>query len=164
MVSAHILKSFELFVEFNEAELQKFADLGVEETYKAGVRLWKKGDEAKTLMLLVEGKAVMTLIMDAGPGMEPISITVDTAAKGESLGWSSVVEPFVYTRAVRCLDDSKVISFDAASLRGILNEDKALGFKFMNGIAKVLRNRLSHTEIILAGERGLATLTEMYEK
>jgi CRP-like cAMP-binding protein len=62
---------------------------------------------------------------------------------------------------VRCLDDSKVIALDAAKMREILNEDKALGFKFMHAIAKVIRDRLSHTEIILVGERGISTLTEM---
>jgi hypothetical protein len=36
-----------------------------------------------------------------------------------------------------------------------------LGVKFMHAVAKVIAARLTHTEIILVGERGLATLTEL---
>ncbi len=160
MISADLLKNFGLFEGFSDGDLKKFADMATEEFYQAGVQLWKKGDPAKSLLLLVEGKAIMTLDIDAGPHRLPIRVTVDIVTNGESLGWSAVVEPYLYTRAVRCLDDSKVAVFEAAKLREILNEDKALGFKFMHAIAKVIRNRLSHTEIILVGERGLATLTE----
>jgi CRP-like cAMP-binding protein len=161
MISANLLKNFGLFEGFSDAELKKFADIATEESHKAGVQLWKKGDPAKNLLLLVEGKALMTLDIDAGAYRPPIRVTVDIVTKGEILGWSAVVEPYVYTRAVRCLDDSKVVALKAAKLRELMNEDKALGCKFMFAIAKVIRNRLSHTEIILAGERGLATLEEV---
>lgn len=161
MISVDLLKNFGLFQGFSDGDLSKFADIATEEFYKAGVQLWKKGDPAKSLLLLVKGKVLMTLDVDTGPHTPPIRVTVDIVSKGESLGWSSVVEPYIYTRAVRCLDDLEAVAFEAAKLRERLNEDKALGFKFMHAIAKVIRDRLSHTEIILVGERGLSTLTEM---
>jgi CRP-like cAMP-binding protein len=161
MISVDLLKKFLLFEGFSDGDLRKFADIATEEFYKAGAQLWKKGDPAKSLLLLVEGKALMTLDIDAGSHRPPIRVTVDIVTNGESLGWSTVVEPYLYTRAARCLDDSKAVAFEAAKLREILNENKALGFKFMHAIAKVIRNRLAHTEVILVGERGLSTLTEM---
>jgi CRP-like cAMP-binding protein len=103
----------------------------------------------------------MTLDVESGSHTPPIRVTVDIVTKGESLGWSSVVEPYLYTRTVRSLDELEAVAFEAAKLRERLNEDEALGFKFMRAIAKVVRNRLSHTEIILVGERGLATMGEM---
>ena len=161
MISVDLLKNFGLFEGFSDGDLKKFADIATEEFYKAGTQLWKKGDTAKSLLLLVEGKVLMTLDVETGPNTPPIRVTVDIVTKGEGLGWSAVVEPYLYTRAARCLDDSKVIAIDAAKMREILNGDKALGFKFMHAIAKVIRDRLSHTEIILVGERGISTLTEM---
>ena len=161
MISVDLLKNFGLFEGFSDGDLKKFADIATEEFYKAGTQLWKKGDPAKNLLLLVEGKALMTLDIDTGANMPQIRVTVDIVTKGEGLGWSAVVEPYIYTRTVRGLEDLKVLAFDAAKLRELLNEDKTLGFKFMHAISKVIRNRLSHTEIILAGERGLATMAEM---
>jgi CRP-like cAMP-binding protein len=161
MISVDLLKNFGLFQGFSDGDLSKFADMATEESYKAGVQLWKKGDPANSLLLCLKGKALMTLDVDTGSHTPPIRVTVDIVTTGEILGWSAVVEPYVYTRAVRCLDELEVVALDAAKLREKLNEDKALGFKFMTAIAKVIRDRLSHTEIILVGERGLSTLTEM---
>ena len=45
-------------------------------------------------------------------------------------------------------------------LRELMDEDCALGFKIMQSTAKVISTRLTHTRIILVGERGLSTLTE----
>jgi CRP-like cAMP-binding protein len=160
MISVDLLKNFGLFEGFSDEDLRKFADLAIEETYKEGAQLWKKGDPAKSLLLLVEGKALMTMDIDAGPHRPPIRVTVDIVTKGEGLGWSAVVEPYLYTRTVRCLDNLKAVAFDAAKLREILDKDKALGYKFMHAISKVIRNRLAHTESILVGERGLSTMED----
>jgi CRP-like cAMP-binding protein len=160
MVSADLLRNFALFEGFSDGELKRFADLAFEESFKAGAQLWKKGDPANKLLLLLDGKALMTMDIDAGTYRPPVHVVVDIITKGESLGWSAVVDPYLYTRAVRCLNDAKVITFDGEKLRGMLREDATLGYKFIYSIAKVIRDRLYHTEIILAGERGLAALEE----
>jgi hypothetical protein len=59
-----------------------------------------------------------------------------------------------------CIADSKAIVFDADKLRELINKETVLGLKFMKAAAKVIANRLNHTQIILIGERGLSTLTE----
>ena len=76
------------------------------------------------------------------------------------MGWSSVIEPYVYTLGARCIDDSKAIVFDGAMLRKLLDRDSKLAYKFMHAMAKVVATRLTHTEIILIGERGLSILDE----
>jgi CRP-like cAMP-binding protein len=161
MVSVDLLKQFAFFKGFSDEELKKFADIATEDTYKAGVQIWKKGDPAKYLSLLEDGKVLMVMDTYVGPHRPPMQVTVDIVTRGEALGWSAVVEPYAYRLGARCIDESKLLSFDAAKLRNILNEDKALGFKFMQAVAKVIAIRLTHTEIILVGERGLSTLTEM---
>ena len=161
MVSVDLLKNFGFFKGFSDGELKKFAEIATEQTYKAGVQLYKKGEPAKNLALLEEGKVLMTLETYVGPQRPPMQVTVDIVTKGEAMGWSSVVEPYIYTLGARCIDDSRLIMFDAAKLRQILDADKALGFKFIHAVAKVIATRLTHTEIILVGERGLSVLTEM---
>jgi CRP-like cAMP-binding protein len=161
MVSVDVLKTFGFFKEFTDEELKIFSDIATEGSYKAGVQLWKKGDAAKRLLLLKKGKTLMAFEIELSPHRPPLHVTVDIIAKGEGLGWSAVVEPYLYTRSVLCIDDVEVIAFDAEQLREILNSDKVLGFKFMYTIAKIIRNRLAHTESMLVGERGLSTLTEM---
>ena len=160
MVSTELLKNYRFFKEFTDEELKKFEDIAAEKSYKAGVQIWKKGEPAENLCLLKEGKVLMTLDTYAGPTRPPMQVTVDIVTKGDAMGWSAVVEPYIYTLGARCIDDSQLINLNSAKVREILSSDKVLGFKFMHQIAKVVAARLTHTEIILVGERGLSVMSD----
>lgn len=160
MVSADLLKQYDFFKGFSEEQIKKLADIAVEKSYKAGFQLWKKGDQAKNLYMLEEGKVVMVMDTYMGTAKPPMQVTVDIITKGDTMGWSAVVEPYMYTLGARCIDDAKTIAFNAEKLRELLNKDSVLGLKFMQATAKVIAIRLTHTEIILVGERGLSVLTE----
>jgi CRP-like cAMP-binding protein len=160
MVSADLLKGYDFFKEFTEEETKKLADIAIEQSFKAGFQIWKRGDQAKNLYLLKEGKVVMSMDTYMGTAKPPVPVTVDIVTKGEAMGWSAVVEPYLYTFGALCIADSKAIVFDADKLRGLINKEIVLGLKFMKAAAKVIANRLNHTQIILIGERGLSVLTE----
>lgn len=160
MLAITVLKEFSFFKDFSDDQLKKMASLAKEENYQAGTQLYSNGDAARNLYLLREGKVALLMDNYIGPGKPPMQVTIDMITKGESMGWSAVVEPFVYTLAARCLEDSKLIAFDAFKLREMMDEDCGLGFKIMQSTAKVIATRLTHTRIILVGERGLSTLTE----
>jgi CRP-like cAMP-binding protein len=160
MISANQLKEFSFFKGFGEEELAKLAAVAAEETHDAGTQMYKNGDPARALFMIEEGKVVMVMDSYLGPHKPPMQVTVDVVTKGESMGWSALVDPFIYTLGALCIDRTRVIVFDAARLRKLMEEDCALGFRMMKATAKVIANRLTHTRIILVGERGLATLTE----
>jgi CRP-like cAMP-binding protein len=158
MVSADKLRNFSFFKGFTDAELQNFTDITAEESYKAGVQIWKKGDPAQKFVLLEEGKVLMTMDTYVGPNRPPLQVTVDVVTKGEAMGWSAVVEPYLYTLGARCIDDSKLIVLDASKLRAMINADIVLGSKFIHATTKVIATRLIHTQIVLVGERGISAL------
>jgi len=160
MLSITLLKEFSFFKDFSNEQLKKMASLAKEETYQAGTQLYANGDEARSLYLLKEGKVALFMDNYMGPGKPPMQVTIDMITKGESMGWSAVVEPFIYTLSARCLEDTKLIAFDSVKLRKKMDADCDLGFKIMQSTAKVIATRLTHTRIILVGERGLSTLTE----
>lgn len=160
MVANIPLKEFAFFKDFSDDQLKKLASLAKEETHLAGTHMYQKGDTARSLYLIKEGKVALFMDTDMGHNKPPMQVTVDIITKGESMGWSAVVEPYSYTLAARCLDDTKSVAFDAFQLRKLMEEDCALGFKIMQAIAKVISARLTHTRIILVGERGMSALTE----
>ena len=41
-----------------------------------------------------------------------------------------------------------------------MEEDKVLGYEVMRAAARLISNRLTHTRIILVGERGLSTKSD----
>jgi len=160
MANKSSLKDFPFFKNFSNDQINKMASLAKEENYKAGATLYQKGDPARCLYLIEDGKVALFMNTEMGPNKPPMQVTVDIITKGETMGWSAVVEPYVYTLAARCLDDTAFIAFDAPALRKLMDEDYALGFKVMQAVAKVISLRLTHTRIILVGERGLSVLTE----
>jgi CRP-like cAMP-binding protein len=160
MVSANVLKNYIFFKGFTDAQLKKMASIAFEESYQAGTQLYKKGDPARSFFICKEGKVVMVMDNNMGPHQPPLQITVDIITKGESMGWSSVVDPYLYTLGALCIDHTKLIAFDAAKLRNLMDRDCELGYKVMQATAKVISLRLAHTRIILVGERGLSHLTD----
>ncbi len=160
MVPISVLKEFVFCKEFNDDQLNKLADLASEESFLAGTQMYQNGDPARSLFLVQEGKIVLFIDNYMGPHKPPMQVTVDMITKGESMGWSAVVEPYVYTLGALCIDDTKVIAFDAVGLKKLMDEDNNLGFKVMQVVARVISTRLTHTRIILVGERGLSVLNE----
>lgn len=146
--------------DFNEDELNKLGAIAVEESYSAGTQMYQKGDEARNLFLIKAGKIVLFMDKCMGQQKTPMQVTVDMIIQGEAMGWSAVVEPYIYTLSALCIDDVELISFDAFALRKLMTDDCALGLKLMQAIAKTIATRLTHTRIILVGERGLSTVTE----
>ena len=160
MVPISLLKEFVFCKEFNDDQLNKLAALASEESFLAGTQMYQNGDPARSLFLIQEGKIVLFIDNYMGPHKPPMQVTVDMITKGESMGWSAVVDPYLYTLGALCIDDSNVITFDAAGLRKLMEEDCDLGFKMMQIVAKLISTRLTHTRIILVGERGLSVLNE----
>jgi CRP-like cAMP-binding protein len=160
MVTANMLKEFNFFKDFTNEQLERLSSIAAEETYAAGNQMYKKGDPARSLYIMAEGKVVMSLESYLGPHRPPMQVTVDTISRGETMGWSAVVEPYIYTLGALCIDNSRLIALDAAKMRDLMDEDCDLGYKVMKAIAKTIASRLSHTRIILVGERGLSQLTE----
>ena len=160
MIAVNLLKDFAFFKDFSSDQLKKLASLATEESHVAGEHMYQIGDAARSLFLVKEGKVVMFMESYMGAGKPPMPVTVDIITKGESMGWSAVVEPYVYTLGAHCIDNTDFIAFDSIKLRKLMEKDAALGFRIMQAVAKVISTRLTHTRIILIGERGLSTLTE----
>jgi hypothetical protein len=160
MIPISALKQFAFFKDFSDEQLTKLTALATEESYSAGVQMYQKGDAARGLYIITQGKVVLFMDIYMGPHKPPMQVTVDMITTGDPMGWSSIVEPYLYTLGGLCIDDVKMIAFDAFGLRKLIEEDCALGFKIMQAVAKVISMRLTHTQIILVGERGLSVLTE----
>jgi CRP-like cAMP-binding protein len=160
MVPVSELKEFAFSNRFSDEQLNKLASIASEEAYQAGTQMYQNGDAARSLFLIKEGKIVLFIDNYMGPHKPPMQVTVDMITKGESMGWSAVVDPYTYTLGALCIDDTKVIAMDSLELRKLMEEDNNLGYKIMQVVAKLISSRLTHTRIILVGERGLSVLNE----
>jgi len=160
MVAIELLTENSFFKVFSEDQLKKLSETAEELSCRAGAQIYKKGDPAGFFYLLEAGKIILIMDVNVGQMKPPMQVTVDFVANGEVMGWSAVVEPYVYTLGARCIENSKMITFNAVKLRELIQSEPYLGLKFMQETAKVIASRLTHTQIILVGERGLSVLSD----
>ncbi|HOD35574.1 MAG TPA: cyclic nucleotide-binding domain-containing protein [Syntrophales bacterium] len=158
MVSAEILREANIFRNLNDTQIDKLASIAVSETHKAGTLLYKEGDLATHLYIVEEGKVFLQMETGMGSDRPPMRITVDTITGGQAMGWSVFVEPHKYTLSGLCMENSKLVSFEADKLRDLLNQDSVLGVEMMKGIVRVLASRLNNTRILLINEMAMAQL------
>lgn len=158
MATVDILKNSVIFQKLTDDQLKKLAKIASEESHPAGTLLYKEGDPATKYYIITEGKAVLNMKTDTGPSKPPIQVTVDVIAKGESMGWSAVVEPHFYTLSCLCIENTKMLALDAVKLRELLVQDCPIGYEVMKATAKLISTRLTHTRVLLIGERALGVL------
>jgi CRP/FNR family cyclic AMP-dependent transcriptional regulator len=155
-----VLRQSVVFQKLTNEQIKKLAAIASFETYPAGTLLYKEGDPASKFYIVKEGKVILDMKCEMGPHTPPRQVTVDVIIKGESMGWSAVVDPYIFTLSCLCMDPTTLVAVDAAKLREFIVEDLALGFEVMKSIAKLISSRLTHTRVLLIGERTLGFMTE----
>jgi CRP-like cAMP-binding protein len=163
MIQLKIMRESNLLKNLNDAQLEKLASIAISESHPAGTLLYKEGDPADHFYLVEEGKVFLEMKTDMGPTRPALQVTTDVITRGEGMGWSAFVEPHVYTLSAVCMDATRLISFEAAKLREIMEKDPEIGYQMLKGINKLLASRLSHTRILLVSERALGLMTSHTE-
>jgi len=151
------LKGSIIFKDLSDEQIEKIIPLCIEEDHPAGTELYKEGDFANKLYIVKKGKTALDLLNKMAPYGSSRMI-VDMIAPGEAMGWSALVEPHVYTLGCRCVEDCSLISVSGPELKKLMDAECPIGLHVMAAIAKIIAVRLTHTRILLIGERGLQTI------
>ena len=158
MTIIDILKSSELFGALEKEHLEKVSVLCREEGYQEGVMIFKAGDEATDLYVLIDGRVALEVEVRPVPDRPAIPIAVEVVTKGRSFGWSAVVEPNVYTLSARCITNCALLAIKGDMLRKVMADDTGLGFELMKHLARLARLRLVETRVRLTSGLGLLLL------
>ena len=113
-----------------------------EQTYAKGDFIFKEGDEATCLHILISGIIGLRVNLTSRP--ESITVSIVKNAY-ESFGWSGVVPPYHYTATAECLEESKVVDIPGDKLMEILSQDPQSGFIVMQRITEIIANRLGNS-------------------
>jgi len=152
------LKSSELFGGLETAHLEKVGNLCRGGSYREGEMMFKEGDEATEFYVLTEGRVALEMEVRPVPNRPAIPTAVEVVSKGESFGWSAVVEPYVYTLSARCMTNCTVLAIKGDVLRKVMADDAGLGFELMKRLAQLIALRLTHTRLRLTSGLGLILL------
>lgn len=158
MAVIDILKSSELFGGLKAEDLERVAVLCRGGSYREGIMIFKEGDEANELYVLAEGRVALEMGIRPVADRPAIPTAVEVVTKGESFGWSALVEPYSYTSSARCMTNCTVLAIKGDMLRKLMAEDVSLGFEVMKRLAQIISLRLVHTRLRLTSGLGLILL------
>lgn len=145
MVSPELLRRFTYFSGATEESLKQVAMLGEEKSARAGDVLFREGQEAAELCLVVEGEVEIQYVLGDGSHQ-----AVDTLVGGDIMIWSALVEPHTTHSMGVARTPVKLVTLNAPKFRALLASDTALGFNVMRAVAAAVADRLHGARLQIA--------------
>jgi CRP-like cAMP-binding protein len=108
----------------------------VEENFPKGTVIFREGDEAKFLYILVNGAVDLKIKGE--------TTVYSLTAQSDIFGWSSMVENAQYTATAACNNDIRVIKIDTRKLNRLFNENPIFGLTVYRRLCGVFNLRLSN--------------------
>ena len=145
MISPEVLRAYPYFAGANEESLRQLAMATEELTFQEGQVLFREGQAAERLYILIRGEVDIQYELNTGEHR-----TVDTVIAGDVLVWSALVRPYRTTALAIARRTSEVIAVDSRKLRELCESDRDLGFSLMTEIAQATSHRLEGARVQLA--------------
>ncbi len=153
MVPTDVLKQFAIFQGLSDKFVGKVAAISSSANHQASDVLFREGDKAEDICLLVKGKiAVERQLPLAWPN--PV-VSIHTVTAGKMLGWSAVVQPGIRTASAKCLEDSEVVWIKGKDLLDVLDKNREDGYLVMKRLADTIASSLAGTNEMLMREMAM---------
>jgi CRP/FNR family transcriptional regulator, cyclic AMP receptor protein len=149
-----LITESDTFAGLTDHYLEVIAGCAWNEHVKKGTMLLREGEPADRFYLIRHG--IVALELNA-PGQGPLMI--QTLHEGELLGWSWLFAPYRWEMDGRVLEESSLVTFDGACLRGKCEADHELGYQLMSRFARNVIDRLQTTRLQLIDVYGRASTT-----
>ena len=128
IAKAKMLSQADLFAGLSTDQLTGIAELCQEVTCAEGEMLFREGQEAKKLYILLEGKINLQVWLAS----QRQQITVEVISQPyQTIGWSGLVPPYFYTSSAACQTNSRFLAMDGAAFYRLLEQDPFTGFVVM---------------------------------
>ena len=138
------LRGIQFLRDLPEEQIDQLADVASVVQFPAGTVIFRQGEAASTLYLVVEGNVSLEV---CAPGVGCKRIL--TVGAGELLGWSPVLEYGRLTATARAISDAQIIAFSGPQILAICEQNPRFGYEFMKRAALALAKRLNATRLQL---------------
>jgi len=138
------LNEIPLLSGLSEPVLLRLAELAELRRYAAGEVLFHEGACHKELYLLRQGKVQLQMSV---PGHG--SIPILTLGPGQLVAWSAVLGKGTMTTSAIALEETEAFALPGDKLQELFEQDRDLGYRFMERLAGALARRLVATRLQL---------------
>ena len=146
MVSPEILRRYNLFAGMPLEAIKEIASYSTEITLESDTYLFQEGDPAEQLYLIISGGVDLQVTLNDGSAEHA---DVEMIVPGEMLGWSALVEPFIFHLSAVTTTTTRVVEIDGDQLRAYLAQHPDWGYSIMQRVARIMGDRLSKTRLRL---------------
>jgi CRP-like cAMP-binding protein len=148
------IKQSDLLKGLSKDFVKQVMEVAEKETHEAGYILFKEGDQAKQIYILLKGRVRLT--------MGETSHTVYTVDQpGEVFGWSSLVRRKGFSTTAECKEQTKLLKVSVQQLEKLFEKDLASEVIFLRQMAAGLGSRLIQSYKMIS-DKAQADLTLSY--
>jgi CRP-like cAMP-binding protein len=148
------MKQSDLIKGLSRGFLKQVMEVAEKETYEGSCLLFKEGDPAKQLYVLLKGRVSLTL-GETGH----IVYTVDHP--GEVFGWSSLVGRKGFSTTAECKEPTKLLKISVQKLEKLFEKDPANEVIFLRQLVALLGSRLIQSYRVIS-DKAQADLSLSY--
>jgi CRP/FNR family transcriptional activator FtrB len=145
MATARELRNVSIFESLSDDQLEDIIQLCREESFEPGVEIFRHGQKAKALYVLLDG--LVSLRITAEEGIDLMAESLEKT--GSVFGTAALVKPYIYNLTAKSTKNSKALVIDAAELREIVKRDPVMGVEVMTQLARLYCHRLNTTRMAI---------------
>ena len=146
---ADLIRSHSFFKNMEEEYLELISGCGENETFRAGEFVFREGGTADKFYIIRHGGVALELHM---PGKDPLII--QTRRDDDVMGWSWFIPPYRWEWDARCLQVTRVVSFEAQCLRDKMENDCQFAYGLMKRFLPIIHDRMSAARLQLVDMYG----------
>ena len=138
-----LLPGHPFFAGLGAPAIELIAGCAVNAHLRSGEFLFHEGEPANTFYVVRRGRVAIQMRLPTE------GVVLDTARDGDVVGWSWLIAPYRWTFDACATEDTDVIAFDGACLRGKCEADPALGYDLLKRVVQVMSSRLHSARVRL---------------
>lgn len=140
MAVIDVLRQVEAFQSLSDDELSSISMLTESKEYAFGDRLFKDGDRATHLWIVLDG--IIDLRFDLPGRKTSEENTLSSITANKIIGWSSLVPPYKYKLSAYCASTKcRVMVIERESLHEFLKKHPKTGYQVMAAMLRVVGRR-----------------------
>ncbi len=98
--------------------------------------IFRQGDEADRLYMLMEGKVLLELDVS-----DSITVSVSSIKPGQAFGWSAMLEEASFSVNALCSERCEVLSIRSEKLKALLEQDHTMGYILSQRLLVIMKKR-----------------------
>jgi CRP-like cAMP-binding protein len=141
-VQESLLESHPFFEGMAPLHINLIAQYALPAEFQAGQLLIRRSDQANQFYIILDGKVGLEMSA-SNRNVVPLM----TLGAGEVLGWSWLLEPYVWHIDARAMESTRAISLNGEQLRATCEANPELGYQVLKRLIASIADRLMTTRI-----------------